>query len=99
MTATGVRPAATARRAKHSRSFKHAVQAGLIAFGITHILVAWLGLQIAWGHSSANGSQSGAFATLARSPGGKFLVILVGVALAMLAVAEYYLFKMGQLVI
>ncbi len=96
MTATGVSAEATARRAAHSNTFKRLVKAGLIAFGATHILIAWLALQIALGHSPASGDQAGAFATVAKGPGGKFLVVLIAIALAALALWQLFEAAMGH---
>ena len=39
---------------------------GCIAYGIVHLLVAWLALQLAWGGGGKSADQSGAMATLAR---------------------------------
>jgi hypothetical protein len=75
----------TARRARHSKTLERLVRAGLIAFGITHILLAWLALQIAFGKRPASGDQSGAFLTVARQPGGDFLLIILAVAFVALA--------------
>lgn len=70
----------TARRAANSKTLERLARAGLIAFGITHILLAWLALQIAFGKAPASGDQSGAFATVAKQPGGKFLLIIIAIA-------------------
>jgi hypothetical protein len=59
---------------------------GLLAYGLVHLLVAWLALQLAWGRASESADQSGALATLAEGPVGKPLLWLIAVGLIALAV-------------
>jgi hypothetical protein len=58
---------------------------GFIGYGVVHLLVAWLGLQIAFGRPAAEGDQGGALRTLAGQPYGRQLVLAVGVGLAAMA--------------
>ena len=52
----------------------------LVGYGIVHLLVAWLAVQLAWfGGSGESADQSGAMATLAESPVGKPLLWIVAV--------------------
>ena len=45
---------------------------GLIAYGVVHLLVGWLALQIAWGISAGTSADtSGALQTLAHQPFGQ----------------------------
>jgi hypothetical protein len=77
----------TARQAGDSDALEHLARIGLIAYGVVHLLVAWLGLQLAWaGRSDESADQSGAMATLAESPIGKPLLWVVAVGLVALAV-------------
>jgi Domain of Unknown Function (DUF1206) len=57
----------------------------LIAYGIVHVLVAWLALQLAWGGGGKSADQSGAMATLAKQPFGKPLLWILAVGLIALA--------------
>jgi hypothetical protein len=59
---------------------------GFIAYGVMHGLVGWLALQIAWAGSGREGSQSGAFSTLAAQPLGRVLLLAVGIGLAALTI-------------
>ncbi|WP_040339836.1 DUF1206 domain-containing protein [Candidatus Blastococcus massiliensis] len=59
---------------------------GLLAYGLVHLLVAWLALQLAWGRAGESADQSGALATLAEGPVGKPLLWVVAVGLIALAV-------------
>ena len=58
---------------------------GLVAYGVVHLLIGWLALQLARGASSADADQTGALQTLADSPGGVVLLWLVGLGLIALA--------------
>ena len=59
-------------RAGRSDGLEHLARVGLIAYGIVHLLLAWLALQLAWfGSSGQSADQSGAMGTLARQPFGK----------------------------
>jgi Domain of Unknown Function (DUF1206) len=75
-----------AREAAHSRPLKALTRFGFITYGVMHALVGWLALQIAWGHPSAEGDQSGAFQTLAGKPLGKVLLTLVVIGLAAMTI-------------
>jgi hypothetical protein len=77
----------TAREAGDSDGLEHLARVGLLAYGLVHLLVAWLALQLAWfGGSGKSADQSGAMSTLAESPVGKPLLWLIAVGLVALAV-------------
>jgi hypothetical protein len=77
----------TAREAGDSDTLENLARVGLIAYGVVHLLVAWLALQLAWfGGSEESADQSGAMATLAESPVGKPLLWVLAVGLIALAV-------------
>lgn len=59
---------------------------GLVSYGIVHLLVAWLALQLAWGTGGASADQSGALSTVAESPVGKPLLWIIALGLIALAV-------------
>lgn len=74
-----------------SRPLRHLATAGLIGYGVLHLLVAWLVLQMAYGsgpsgsgHRSAD--QAGAMTTIARSPAGPALLCALAVGMAGLCV-------------
>src|SRR5690348_16670136 len=74
--------AGAANRAKDSKPVTWAAHAGYLGYGLLHVLIAWLAVQIAFGRSGTEGDQSGAFAVLARSGPGKVLLVAVAVGLA-----------------
>lgn len=65
----------------------HLARVGLVAYGVMHVLIGWLALQIAWfvDSGTADADQTGALQTVAGSPGGRVLLWLIG--LGMLALA------------
>lgn len=61
-------------------------RAGYVVSGVLHLLIAWLGLQVAFGDSGANADPSGALTMVAASPVGGVLMIAVITAFVLLAV-------------
>ena len=74
-----------AEQAGNSPSLELLARAGLIAYGVVHLLIGWLALQIAWSASKRNADTSGALATLAAQPFGKAVLWLVAVGMVALA--------------
>ena len=65
---------AKAKQAGDSTSLALVARAGLIAYGVVHLLIGWLAVQIAWSASdSKSADTSGALKTLASQPLGKIL--------------------------
>jgi uncharacterized membrane protein len=62
------------------------VRAGYAVNGLLHLLIAWLGLQVAFGRSGTEADPSGAMAVVAASPVGMVVLIAVVVAFALLAI-------------
>ena len=87
-----------AGRAGNSDALENLARVGLIAYGVVHLLIAWLALQLAWGGGGQAADQSGAMGTLAASPVGKPLlwVLAIGlVALALWQIAEVLRWRSG----
>ncbi len=81
-----------ADRASRSDALEHVARVGLVAYGVVHLLIAWLALQLAWGGGSGEADQSGALAALAQEPYGKPLLWVLGLGLVALA-----LWQLGEL--
>jgi hypothetical protein len=75
-----------ASHAGDSKTLENLARVGLVAYGVVHLLVAWLALQLAWGGGGQSADQSGALATLARQPFGKPLLWIIALGLIALAV-------------
>lgn len=63
----------------------HVARAGLLAFGVVHLVVGWLALQLALGDRAGSASSTGAVRELAQQPFGAVLVWLVALGMALLA--------------
>ena len=75
-----------AEEAGDSTSLEVVARAGLIAYGVVHLLIGWLAVQIAWSASdSKSADTSGALKTLASQPFGRILLWLVAIGLVALA--------------
>jgi hypothetical protein len=84
-----------ADRARHSRTLTVTTRAGLACYGVVHLLIAWLAVQIAFGRAPAEGDQSGAFQVVARQPGGRALLVVMVLGLAAMAVWQALLAVVG----
>ncbi len=73
------------RRAEHSDVLDHIARAGLVTFGLMHLVVGWLAVQLAFGDREGSTSTSGAIHELAQQPFGGALVWLVSAGMYLLA--------------
>ena len=76
----------TASRTRNSSLLKGLTRGGFVGYGLLHLAVAWLALQIAFRHASQEGSQSGAFQLLAHQPLGRPLLVVIAIGLLAMAV-------------
>jgi hypothetical protein len=72
-----------------SRPAQLAVRVGILCYGVTHLLIAWFALHIAFGDHGERADQTGAFQAIAQQPLGRVLlwVLVAGFA----AVALWWL--------
>ncbi|MBJ7358251.1 DUF1206 domain-containing protein [Nocardioides sp.] len=63
-----------------------AARVGLTAYGVVHLVIAWLALQLAFGDRQGSPSSSGAISELAQQPFGKVLVWAVAIGMFLLVV-------------
>ena len=89
--------AGTAREVANSRPVKYGARVGLVAYGITYLLIAWLALQVAFGDSGERMDQNGAFQTIGSEPFGQALlwVLVVGFVAVALWRLEQAIFATG----
>jgi hypothetical protein len=50
-------------------------RAGFIGYGVVHLIVAWMALEISWGRPPEEGGHFGAFQVLAGQRYGRWLLI------------------------
>ncbi|WP_371811314.1 DUF1206 domain-containing protein [Aeromicrobium sp. CFBP 8757] len=77
------------QQARHSDLLKHGARVGLAAYGVVHLIVAWIALQVAWsggGGGGGDASSGGALRTLAHQPFGRTMLwtTVVGLVALML---------------
>src|SRR5665811_2288538 len=73
-------------QAGNSASLEAVARVGLIAYGVVHLLISWLALQLAWGAAARKSADpSGALRTVADQPVGRILLWLVALGLVALA--------------
>ncbi len=65
-------------------ALEHGARVGLIAYGVVHVIVAWITVQLAWGGGGEEASESGAMQELAEKPLGTFLLWVVVLGLVAL---------------
>jgi hypothetical protein len=72
----------SAKNAARSAPVRAGARIGIAAYGLTHLLVAWIALQIAFGGSGEQADQNGAFQTIGQQPLGRVLlwVLVAGFA-------------------
>ncbi|WP_020389904.1 DUF1206 domain-containing protein [Kribbella catacumbae] len=75
-----------AQEAQQSRPYHLAITVGLIAYGVVHLLIAWIALQLAWGKTSEEASHHGALEELASKPFGGVLLWVVAIGLFALVI-------------
>jgi hypothetical protein len=85
----------SASRAANSKPLEYLARGGFIAYGVIHLLFAWLALQIAFG-SSGTADQSGALETIGAQTGGKFLLVLIIIGMVAMAIWQAFEAAIGQ---
>jgi hypothetical protein len=68
-----------ARRAANSPAAHALARAGLVARGIIYVLIGWVAILVAAGHSSREADQEGALQLLAGKPYGMVSLWLLGI--------------------
>jgi hypothetical protein len=75
----------SAKQVAQSEPFKIGARVGILSWGVTHVVIAWLAVQIAFGQNE-RADQTGAFQSIAEHTGGKVLlwILFVGFVFACL---------------
>ena len=85
----------TAEQVNQSDWLDYAIRAGLIAYGVVHLLIAWLAVQLALGDKEEQASNNGALQYLAQQPMGEFLVWMIAVGMFLLVLWRLLEFAFG----
>ncbi len=78
------------KHVENSRAFDVLVTVGLLAYGVVHLLVAFIALQLAFTGTSKQASQKGAFAEMAANPVGDVLLWVTAAGLFALALWQIF---------
>jgi len=73
-----------ADKAGKSDALDHVIRGGLVAYGVIHILIGWLAIQIAFGEKAREASGTGALEYLAKQPLGEVLIWVVAIGMVVL---------------
>ncbi len=73
---------ASARRASDTPAFRALARIGLVARGVIYLLIGWIAVLVAIGHSSRQPSQEGALELLAGKPYGSVSLWLLAIGFA-----------------
>jgi Domain of Unknown Function (DUF1206) len=84
MTDIGNRAEQVGEDIQDNRWFDRGIRFGMVVYGVVHLLVAWLAIQLALGQHNETASQKGAMQTLAKQPFGPFLLWLVAIGMFVL---------------
>jgi len=74
----------TAERARDSTWLEHGIRVGLVAYGLVHLVVAFLGVKLALGQREGKVTTTGALAEIAEQPFGRTLLWVIGLGLVLL---------------
>ncbi len=78
----------TARDVHASDTLEHVNRFGLLAFGVVHLVLGWLAVQLAFGDREGSTSTSGAVQQLAEQPMGIVLVWLVAIGMVLYSLIQ-----------
>lgn len=78
------------RDVQQSDSFRILVRVGLLSYGVVHLIVAWIAVQLAWFGGQQEASQKGAFQELASTGLGRITLWVVAVGLFALALWQLF---------
>jgi hypothetical protein len=84
MTNVGDQTQQVGRRVDSQSWLDRGIRFGMVTYGIVHLVIAWLAVQLALGQHQQNASQKGAMQTLAHQSYGTLLLWLIAVGMALL---------------
>lgn len=72
------------RRADNNEWVDRGIRFGMVVYGVVHLVIAWLAIQLALGQSSGSASSTGALHELAQQSFGKVLIWFITLGMALL---------------
>jgi hypothetical protein len=85
MSSISTRAEQAGQEAHQSEWLDHAARIGLVAYGLVHLVLAWLAIQLALGDKEGSADSQGAVQQLAEQPFGQALVWAVAIGMFLLA--------------
>lgn len=85
-----------ADKVQASPAYRAMVRVGLLAYGLVHLLTAWLALQLAFGDKGEELSKSGALRELAQAPMGGVLLWTVAAGLLIICLWQVIMAVTGR---
>ncbi len=82
-------------QAHESEWLDHAIRIGLVAYGVVHLMVGWLAVQLALGDKEESADNAGALHALADKPLGGVMIWLVAGGMVLLVVWRLLEFALG----
>ncbi len=86
MTSITTQAESAGREVHQSDWVDRAARIGLVTYGVVHLLIAWIAIQLAFGDNSSSADSQGALQQLKQQPFGEFLVWAVAFGMLLLAV-------------
>jgi hypothetical protein len=85
MSSVSTRAQLHAQQARPSDWIEHAARVGLVAYGVVHLMIAWLAVQLALGDKEDSADSQGAVQQIAEQPFGQILVWGIAIGMFLLA--------------
>lgn len=85
-----------ARRTAHNGALEALTRIGFLGYGLLHLAIAWLALQVALRHAGTKADQVGAFQLLDKQPAGRALLIAIAVGLGAMALWQLLVAAVGH---
>jgi hypothetical protein len=79
-----------------SKLLEVGMRVGVVAFGVVHLLIAWIALQLAWATDKRSANTRGALHSLAAQPFGGVLLWLTAIGLVGLAIWQFLEAAIGR---
>jgi len=87
---------AVARRAEHSTWLATLTRIGFIGYGLLHLAIAWLAIQVALNRAGTSADQVGAFRLLDNEPAGHAVLVIIAIGLGAMALWQLILAAFGH---